>query len=77
VCQFLHGPTDIHLMAAKCILRYLKGTKSIGLMLSKSGSKLLSAFLDANWAGLADDRRSTGEFAIFYYPNLVSWSSKK
>jgi hypothetical protein len=64
-------------MAAKCILRYLKGTKSIGLMLSKSGSKLLSAFLDANWAGLADDRRSTGEFAIFYYPNLVSWSSKK
>jgi hypothetical protein len=38
VCQFLHSPIDVHLMVAKHILRYLKGTKSIGLMLSKLGS---------------------------------------
>jgi hypothetical protein len=64
-------------MAAKHILRYLKGTKSMGLMLRRSGSRLLSAFLDVDWAGSADDRRSTGGFAIFYGSNLVSWSSKK
>jgi hypothetical protein len=77
VCQFLHSPIDVHLMAAKHILRYLKGAKSIGLMLSKSGSQLMYAFLDADWAGSIDDRRSTGGFAIFYDPNLIFWSSKK
>jgi hypothetical protein len=51
MCQFLHSPTTSHLVAAKHILRYLRGTKSVGLMLSKSGSQLLSAFLGADWAG--------------------------
>jgi histone deacetylase 1/2 len=77
VCQFLHAPTTVHWTAVKHILRYLKGTLSLGLRLSKSGSTMVSAFSDVDWAGCLDDRRSTGGFAVFFGSNLVSWSARK
>jgi histone deacetylase 1/2 len=77
VCQFLHAPTTIHWTSVKRILRYLQGTVSLGLRLSKSSSILVSAFSDADWAGCPDDRRSTGGFAVFFGSNLISWSARK
>jgi histone deacetylase 1/2 len=77
VCQFLHAPTTVHWTAVKRILRYLRGTISLGLSLIRSSSILVSAFSDADWAGCPDDRRSTGGFAVFLDPNLVSWSARK
>jgi hypothetical protein len=49
----------------------------MGLKIGKSTSMLVSAFSDADWAGCVDDRRSTGGFAIFLGPNLISWSARK
>jgi histone deacetylase 1/2 len=77
VCQYLHAPTTIHWTAVKRILRYIKDTLTVGITFKKSMSTLISAFSDADWAGCIDDRRSTGGFAIFLGPNLVSWSAKK
>lgn len=77
VCQFLHAPTTTHWTAVKRILRYVQDTPKIGITFRKSSSTLLSAFSDADWAGCVDDRRSTGGFAIFFGPNLVSWSARK
>ena len=77
VCQFFHAPTTVHWTAAKRIVRYVKNTLSIGLNFSKSPSTLVSAFSDSDWAGSLDDRRSTGGFAVFFGPNLISWSARK
>jgi hypothetical protein len=77
VCQFLSAPTTEHWSAVKRILRYLHDTIDQGLYFTKSGSSLLSAFSDADWARDSDDRRSTGGFAIFFGGNLISWSSRK
>jgi hypothetical protein len=77
VYQFLHVPTALHLSAVKRILRYLHGTSGLGIQIRKSNSLLLSAFSDADWAGNADDCRTTSGFAIFLGPNLITWSARK
>jgi histone deacetylase 1/2 len=77
VCQFLHMPTTAHWSAVKRILRYVKGAMDVGLYIRKSNSRLVSAFSDADWVGSVDDRRSTGGFAVYFGPNLISWSARK
>ena len=72
VCQFLQSPTDVHWTAVKRILRYLKQTQNLVLLLQKSSPLLLSGFADADWAGCPDDRRSTGGHAVFLGSNLVA-----
>jgi histone deacetylase 1/2 len=77
VCQYLHAPTTAHWTAVKRILHYVKDTSGLGITFRRSPSTLLSAFSNADWAGCLDDRRSTGGFAIFIGPNLVSWHARK
>jgi hypothetical protein len=64
-------------MTVKRILRFLKHTMGYGLLIQSSPSSMVSAFSDANWAGCSDDRKSTGGFAVFFGPNLISWCAKK
>jgi hypothetical protein len=76
VCQYMAFPTSVHLMAAKRILRYLKGTLHLGLSFTP-GPLTLSAFTDADWAGDPDDRRSTSGLLVYLGPNPITWSAKK
>ena len=77
VCQYLSKPTDVHWEAVKRILRYIKGTIATGLQIHRSNSTLLSVFTDADWAGCADERLSTGSYVDFLGSNLISWSARK
>jgi histone deacetylase 1/2 len=77
VSQFLHAPTTVYWAAVKRIITYLKQCTRMGLHIHKSLSNLVSAFSDVDWAGNIDDRRSTGEFAVFLGSNLVSWTARK
>jgi histone deacetylase 1/2 len=77
VFQYIHAPTTSYWTAVKRILRYIHGTRTIGLTFLKSSSTLFSAYSDADWAGDLDDRRSTGGFAIFFGPDFISWSARK
>jgi hypothetical protein len=76
VCQFMNAPSDVHLTAAKRILRYLKGTLDHGLFYTP-GPISLSAFSDADWVGDPNDRRSTSGLLVYLGHNPITWSAKK
>ncbi|KAG8490833.1 hypothetical protein CXB51_014023 [Gossypium anomalum] len=77
VCQFMHAPTKTHMVALKCILRYLRGTLSHGLVFRRSDRLSLVGYADANWGLDFDDRRSTIGYCMYFGHTLVSWYSKK
>jgi hypothetical protein len=72
----MHSLTDTHMVAAKRILRYLKGTLNHGLLFRPS-SLTLQAYADADWAGNPDDRRSTSGYVVFLGSIPITWVSKK
>ena len=73
----MHDPREPHLIALKWILRYIRGTLHLGLLLRPSSSTELVVYSDADWAGCPDTRKSTSGYAMFLGDNLVSWSSKR
>jgi len=77
VCLHMHDPREPHLAALKQILRYVRGTLHLGLLLRPSSSADLQVYTDADWAGCPDMRKSTSGYAVFLGDNLISWSSKR
>nr|GEU75979.1 uncharacterized mitochondrial protein AtMg00810-like [Tanacetum cinerariifolium] len=71
-------PTEKHLTAVKRIFWYLKDTIHMGLWYPKDTGFKLTAFLDSDYAGCLDLRKSTSIGIQFLGGDkLVSWSSKK
>lgn len=75
--QFIAKPTTAHLAAAHHLLWYLKGSAGQGILLRKSPSFQLKAFVDADWGSCLDTRRSVTGFCIFLGESLISWKTKK
>ena len=57
--QFLTDLRNVHLIAAKHILRYLRGTIDYGLKYEENQKINLEGYVDLGWVGSAIDRKST------------------
>jgi hypothetical protein len=78
VCaKYQSDPKASHLIQVKRILKYVNGTYNYGLLYSHCSSTMLVGYCDADWAGNADDRKSTSGGCFYLGNNLVSWFSKK
>jgi hypothetical protein len=78
IARFMSQPRIPHLIAAKRILRYIKGSLDHGLFFGpQHHPTYLAAYADANWAGCSESRRSTSGYLVYLGTNLVSWCSKK
>lgn len=77
--QFLETPTNNHWSAAKRILRYLQGTKSLGLNYNKmiDNKRQLEAYSDADFASCLDTRKSTSGVLLLLNNGPIIWSSRK
>ena len=70
--QFLTNPRHVHLIAAKHILRYLRGTIDYGLKYEVSHKINLEGYVDSNWEGIAIDRKSTSGCCFTMGSSVIS-----
>ncbi|TYG65964.1 hypothetical protein ES288_D06G229300v1 [Gossypium darwinii] len=77
VSKYIEKPKQDHLIAAKRILRYIKGTMDHGLFYTHSQSSKLIGYSDSDYGGDLDDRKSTSRYLFHIGSAAFSWSSKK
>ena len=75
--QFLTDPRHVHLIVAKHVLRYLKGTVDYGLKYNVNQKINLEGYVDSDWAGRAIDRKSTSGCCFSMGSGVIAWFSRK
>jgi transposase InsO family protein len=75
--RFRGQPTTAHWNGAIRVLRYLNCTKEMGITYTNSGDNELVGYVDADFAGDLDGRKSTTGFVLLLNGSAVSWCSKK
>ena len=87
----MQAPTQRDMLAAQRVLRYLAGTKDVGLVFgSRNGNTVgdsrghgaavqvdVCAYADADWANGKSDRKSVSGWVAKINGDPVSWASKK
>ncbi|KAL4302309.1 hypothetical protein GQ457_10G005790 [Hibiscus cannabinus] len=75
--RFMSNPTELHLQAAKRVLRYLKGTVDLGVFYQRKSKEELEAYTDSDYVGDVDDKKNTSGYVFLLSKGAMSWSSKK
>ncbi|KAG0563116.1 hypothetical protein M758_8G005100 [Ceratodon purpureus] len=74
--QFMSMAGPSHWSAVKCIMRYLQGTLEFKLCLGGINIEL-RGYCDADWAGDANERRSTTWYDFFVGDGAILWNCKR
>ena len=78
VCaRYQANPKESHMTTLKRIIKYVKTTIDFSVWYSKDTNDVLAGYFDTDWAGNADDRKSTLGGCFYVGNSLVSWMSKK
>eukprot|EP00253_Pinus_taeda_P004437 PITA_04437 len=77
ISRFMERPKEAHWQATKRILRYVKGTKRIGILYTALECSDLIGYTDSDWDGSVDDQKSTSGYVFHMSSGAISWASKK
>ncbi|XP_068480941.1 uncharacterized mitochondrial protein AtMg00810-like [Phaseolus vulgaris] len=75
--RFQSAPKESHFNAAKRIMKYLQGTKDVGLWYLGNVSLSLTGYSDSDFVGCNIDRKSTSGTCHLLGSSLISWQCKK
>lgn len=75
--RYMSKPTQLHLQAAKRVLRYLRGTMNFGMWYKRGGTGELLVYTDSDFVGDIDSRRSISGYVFLLGNAAEAWSSKK
>jgi hypothetical protein len=70
-------PTRRHWTGAKCILRYLNGTKDLGLFFKKNHDPSMIGYTDAGYLSDPHNGKSQTGFVFLHGGTAISWKSSK
>ena len=76
VSKYLENPGRLHWAAVKRIIRYLKGTIEMTILLKPKSTDVVG-YCDADWAGDVDTRRSTTGYIFKFGGSPVCWKAKR
>ncbi|XP_031272906.1 secreted RxLR effector protein 161-like [Pistacia vera] len=75
--RYMSNPGSDHWIALKWVLRYINSTACIGLEYCKRTSTLdLVGFVDSDFVGDRDSRKSTTAYCFTLGRNCISWKSQ-
>ena len=77
VAKYCHQPSELHMTAAKRILRYLKQRKDLNLTYVRDSPEAIMGYSDSDWAGHIQDRRLTSGNVFLLGGGEITWSSRK
>ena len=75
--QYMVNPIHIHIVGAKHVMRYLKGTLDYGLRYASNDKIELHGFTYSYWEGSAKYRKRTSGCFFSLGSGMISWFSKK
>jgi hypothetical protein len=71
--QFLVEPRHVHLVVAKHVMRYLKGTLDYGLSYDGDYDFTLSGYTNLDWVGSVSDKKRTSGCYFSLGSAMISW----
>jgi hypothetical protein len=71
--QFMVEPRHVHLVAAKHVMRYHKGTLDCGLNYYGDHDFTLSGYTDLDWAESVFDKKITSVCCFSLGSAMISW----
>lgn len=77
ISRYIENPIGMHLVVAKRIFQYLQGTTDFGLFYENGEKAYLFGFIDNDYVGYPNERKSTSGYVFMLGTRAVSWSLKK